>query len=726
MKKNLLFSIAVCLTSAIPTSAQNVQPTEICGQMPHLKEMKAKDNTLEKRMSDYETILQQWITNKESSTAKESEVVITVPVCVHVLYNTVSQNITDNQVKSQVQVLNEDFGRTNPDANQTPAPWVSIAANTNVQFCLAQRDPSGNPSTGIERRQTSIPSFSANDAMKYYSQGGLDIWDPSKYLNIWVVSFGGSGLLGYGEFPTSTLSATFGVVIDYNVFGSNYTTWGSFPLYAQYDRGRTTTHEFSHCFNLFHIWGDDGTACTGSDLCNDTPNQGGPTSGCFTFPHVDGCTTSGNGIMYMNYMDYSVDGCKNLFTNNQKNRINAVLNSSPYNTLATSNGCTPVVLVSNDAGIPTVTTPNGNVCNLTFAPIVNLKNWGNNALTSCKINYKVDNNAISIYNWSGNLASLAISPVTLPNVTTTAGAHTFTCYTTLPNNIADGNPANDQTITNFTVYAGGGNLPLVEGFENVTFPPNNWALYNPDNGVSWARTTGAAKTGTASMWFNSIAYTCNGCIDIMTTPDLNFTSVTAPQMTFQVAYRMLSDPSQSPNWSDTLELDLTTDCGTTWNQIYKKYSTNLTTIVPTFSTVAFVPTQNDWRLESINLSSYSAATNVFIRFKVTSDYENNMYVDDINIFGNPTGVTTANFSDNIHLYPNPTDGTLYLSADFTKAENLKVFIYNVVGEEVGRVISNNTLGGAMTLDLHTMTNGVYFVRVSTDTQTFTQKVVLNK
>lgn len=95
-------------------------------------------------------------------------------------------------------------------------------------------------------------------------------------------------------------------------------------LRFQYDLGRTTTHEVGHWLNLFHIWGDDGTACSGSDQCDDTPNQGGANqSNCPGFPHLS-CDNTPNGDMFMNYMDYTVDGCKNTYTQGQTNRMRAI------------------------------------------------------------------------------------------------------------------------------------------------------------------------------------------------------------------------------------------------------------------------------------------------------------------------------------------------------------------------------------------------------------------
>jgi len=188
-----------------------------CGTMDHETFLNQQDPARAANRQAYEQATQAYIAANQNAMTTQS--VMTIPVVVHLLWKTAAQNITDQQIQSQITVLNQDFGRTNPDASNTPAAFVPVAANTTIQFCLAQRDPNGLATTGIERFNTSVTSWSANDNMKHTATGGLNAWDPTRYLNIWVCNLGG-GLLGYGEFPTSTVSQTFGVVILYSAFGS--------------------------------------------------------------------------------------------------------------------------------------------------------------------------------------------------------------------------------------------------------------------------------------------------------------------------------------------------------------------------------------------------------------------------------------------------------------------------------------------------------------------------
>jgi Pregnancy-associated plasma protein-A len=242
--------------------------------------------------------------------------VVHVPCVFHVVWRTAAQNISDEQIDSQITVLNQDFRGANPDVAQVPEVWQDLIGDARVEFHRATEDPQGNPTNGITRTQTSKRSFSANDAVKFAARGGVDAWPTDSYLNIWVCQLGG-GLLGYAQFPGGP-AATDGVVITYTGFGTTGTAAAPFNL------GRTATHEIGHWFNLYHIWGDDGTGCSGSDEVDDTPNQAVDNQGCPGFPHIT-CENGPNGDMFMNYMDYTDDACMFMFTQGQVDRMEACL-----------------------------------------------------------------------------------------------------------------------------------------------------------------------------------------------------------------------------------------------------------------------------------------------------------------------------------------------------------------------------------------------------------------
>ncbi len=255
--------------------------------------------------------------------------VLTIPVVVHVVHKNSTEDVSNAQIQSQLDVLNADYRKLNADFNQTPAVFQGAGGDMTIEFCLASVDPNGNPTSGITRTATTTQSFSQGLEPKSTQNGGIENWDPERYLNMWVCDLGGN-LLGYATFPTdlATEPELDGVVIDYAYFGNMGTAT------APFDKGRTATHEVGHWLNLRHIWGDN---FCGDDFVNDTPTQQESNGGCPSFPHVT-CTNGPDGDMFMNYMDYVDDACMFLFTNGQKTRVDATF-ANLRTQLASSGGC---------------------------------------------------------------------------------------------------------------------------------------------------------------------------------------------------------------------------------------------------------------------------------------------------------------------------------------------------------------------------------------------------
>jgi hypothetical protein len=304
----------------------NLNSKKNCGTMEFNNVQMERYPEFKMNREEIEKFTKEYVLNENRS-------VVTIPVVFHVVYNTTEQNISDAQLMSQLDILNKDFNKLNSDTINTPGPFKPLAANVQVQFCLAQRDPGGNATTGITRTMTSITEFTAEDTSIYYSSlGGKDIWNRDKYLNIYSCKLAGT-LLGYAQFPGGNLK-TDGVVIGYNYMGNTGTVQPPNNL------GRTASHEVGHWLNLFHIWGDE-PGCAQDDEVADTPLQGMESSGCPTFPMTDACSPNAPGIMFMNYMDYSDDNCMNMFSIGQSTRMNAAL-SGPRASLITSDGCSSV------------------------------------------------------------------------------------------------------------------------------------------------------------------------------------------------------------------------------------------------------------------------------------------------------------------------------------------------------------------------------------------------
>ncbi len=281
---------------------------------------------------------EQWMRNSNNSLLRQASsvfavggTVCTIPVVVHVIDGPIS--VSDAQVQSQIDVLNEDFRRMNADAANTPADFLGVAADVEIEFALATVDPDGNPTNGINRYDGGQTSYSIADMES--SVKPATIWHPDFYFNIWCAPLQG-GLLGYAQFPSSSTlpgfdddegpSYTDGIVSRDFTFGSGGSAQAPFNL------GRTTTHEAGHFFGLRHNGGDGG--CGADDFCADTPTQNGQnnnTEDDCSYPADNDCDDGPGDLpdQFMNYMDYSDDACMNLFTQDQKARMEVVMSLSP-------------------------------------------------------------------------------------------------------------------------------------------------------------------------------------------------------------------------------------------------------------------------------------------------------------------------------------------------------------------------------------------------------------
>ena len=328
MKKQLhtlFFVLLFCppfFTATI--NAQTAQRT--CYSHIALQQQLAQDPQMQERLTNIERFTTQF-TSKTVETRGKNAIVI--PVIVHVIYRNATENISENQIRSQIDVLNKDYNKENIDLNKVPTEFAGLVADCDIRFQLAARTPEGIATNGIVRHATTHGDWGGSDDIKRPAKGGFAPWDASKYLNIYVATLGG-GILGYASFPGAAATND-GIVIDPSVFGTTGTARKPFNL------GRTCVHEVGHWLNLFHIWGDSDC---GDDHCNDTPAQKDAHFGNVTSPQYSNCNGTTTRDMSMNFMDYVNDEAMQMFTGNQKARMQAVLNGV-RSTLLTSDGCVP-------------------------------------------------------------------------------------------------------------------------------------------------------------------------------------------------------------------------------------------------------------------------------------------------------------------------------------------------------------------------------------------------
>lgn len=331
----LTFIIFICLTGTLAAQQYKCGAAAILLKKPELKLV----------IEDQPTPSQK--TTQPASTDHSQRYAI--PVVFHIL-------LTDKQIAqiggeegirsridSQMKIINEDFNRENADSTLIPAPFKPFYGNGNIRFALARTTPAGAPTEGYQIKTVKTNGFELYDnfgsgvgftGSKYVAAGGLDAWDPTAYINIWVlypVENGAPSRLAGLTIPPSYVGARYGIPLEEQGITLHYGAFGKRRSVGEYyvagaTLGRTLTHELGHFFNLRHVWGDDDGACPGQpggedDGIADTPPQGRETYGDPRFPLFDSCTTTGNGIMFMNFMDYTNDRSKYMFTTEQVARM---------------------------------------------------------------------------------------------------------------------------------------------------------------------------------------------------------------------------------------------------------------------------------------------------------------------------------------------------------------------------------------------------------------------
>ncbi len=264
----------------------------------------------------------------------DDDSLIRIPTVVHVIYRDSSTMLMDSDVFAQIELINRDYRHLNEDQDSTPGLFRDLAADCRIEFCLASWDPDGNPTNGVTRIKTEIEEIGLSDQYYQSAFGGLDGWDPARYLNIWVCEISEFGdIAGFASGPEQVLTSNDGVIIDYRYFGS-----GELAV-APYNRGRTLTHEIGHWLGLNHLWGSQ-PGCNTDDGIDDTPRQFDRYRGCPDFPQL----SCGSSDMFMNFMDLTDDACMNLFTEGQKE----VMRNNLFTTrtlLRSSEACSQSTLV---------------------------------------------------------------------------------------------------------------------------------------------------------------------------------------------------------------------------------------------------------------------------------------------------------------------------------------------------------------------------------------------
>lgn len=575
-----------------------------------------------------------WITQKrEAKNGRASSTEpYTIPIVVHVIHKGESpgagSNISDQQILSQIAVLNEDFNRTNTDASATPTEFVGVASSLNVKFVLATMDPSGDATNGIVRVKGSKTVWATADES---SLKATSYWPAEDYLNIWVTDLSAT-LLGYAQFPVSDLDGlesavdnrlTDGVVIDYTVFGS--IDDGAFTLATNFKKGRTATHEVGHFLGLRHIWGDDNGSCSGNgDYVADTPNQGNSTSGCPSHPQTS-CSVH---TMFQNYMDYTNDDCMNLFTAGQIERMITVLENSPRRvSLLSSSGTSDPSPVENDLAISRIASPSASECVGEIIPEIILTNKGSNTVVNVSIQ-TLFNELAGHYeiNFPVPLAPGDSTRLSLDAVALQEGENTFTVEIVKANGVLDARALNNtlqmDIYSPFTAV-----LPYREEMNSI---PSTWRQEGTSE-LRWQTVTTERNESTnKSLYLECFNSSSSPESLVLLSPIFDLSDRSNPHAMFDVSYAQSSTQD-----ADGLLVYVLTDCNAVvanGTRVYGKVGSELATSEVTTS--SFMPSsENDWRHEVIDLSSF-AGQSIRLAFVGVNDGGNNIYLDDFAIADN--------------------------------------------------------------------------------------------
>ena len=363
------------------------------------------------------------------------------------------------------------------------------------------------------------------------------------------------------------------------------------------------------------------------------------------------------------------------------------------------------------------------LCSNTFSVTASIKNNGLDTLTSLYINYQLDAGMVTTYSWSGSLATDTTTNFPI-NLTPTAGTHTITVYTSLPNGSADENPNNDKQTIPFFVEGAATPAPVLQAFQGGTFPPANWGLHNKNVGVSsfWEHSqSGAGGYGASTLSAKYPFYTNPrmGDVDEMYVQPIDLTTITSPQLRFDYAYNFVY---QSPlEYDDTLAVLVSSDCGAIWNRIFYEGGHALTTVALADTGIygAFAPTSTQWETAYLDLSAYSSDNNVLIKFSAINGYGSYLYLDNINIVTSTTGIKQVTGSnEQVAVYPNPSNGSFVIEPSSNTKQTMQVY------DVTGKLVLSQTIIGKTTIDAGTLNEGIYNISLHSNEGIINKRVVI--
>lgn len=617
-----------------------------------------------------------------------------IPVVFHVIHNYGAENISDAQIHDAIAVFNRNFRKLNPDTVDIIQPFKSIAADCEIELRIAQLDPDGNCTSGINRIASPL-TFIGDHQVK-----NLIHWDPKKYLNVYICNTA-AGLAGHALLPQAadTIPQWDGIVMAHNSVGSIGT--------ANPTRSVVLSHEVGHYLSLEHIWGGnnvpnyyylpcaDAGNCAFDDGVADTPN----TIGWQTC-NLNGASCGNIVDNVQNFMDYAY--CPKMFTEGQKTRMHACLND----TIADRNNLwSPANLIA------TGTDGTNYLCGADFAADRTIICEGETVTF-----YDNSFHGITQRNWTfngGNASSTTDSIVTVTY--NTAGVYDVSIIA------GNGVSTVDTLKTNYitVVPSNGVVTPLLEDFESTTsIPSTEWMIGNPQGDAGFELTTNAASSGSKSV-FIDLNNVPNGYVDELYSRTFDVSSLNPIRVSFRYAFNNNGTVANA----NVLKFSVSSDCGNTWIVRKQIGSSNINTAIPGSSTGLYIPAPTDW-VETVvtNITNSYQVNDFRIKFTYDNVDGNALYIDDINI--SPTAAIDELFAFEFAVFPNPSNGSLHLQID--RSDNYSFTITDLNGRLIKAGSQYFSLGNNE-LELGNLSNGMYHLTLkSKDGFNSTQRVVIIK
>ncbi|MDU0370025.1 M43 family zinc metalloprotease [Hymenobacter endophyticus] len=710
MGKKLLLSLfwvlAFSCLYSVPVGAQARRSAGICG-FDSLQQILFRRNPGSEQA--YRAFLQQsnelaQQTSFRNATAARTPPDITVPVVVHIIHTGTANNITDAQVLDAIRIANEDYSKTNSDTADVIPAFRAIHANIGFRFRLAQRDPSGNCTTGITRTYSTQTLVGDNNVKN------LIRWDPNRYLNVWVCeNANGSG--GYAYLPCTGSYGLDGIVVRNAQFGSIGTS-ANRPERAR----RTFTHEIAHYFGVPHTWGNSNTAglpsnCGIDDGILDTPNTiGSSTTVCDLADAPCGVLAN-----VQNHMDYAQ--CTKMFTLGQRAVMRNSLNLSCRSQLVSvanlqftgtndgyqSGPCPPVAQLSASTQVFCA----GGTTRFTDFTSVSpdaayQRRWvfvGGEPATSTEAAPTVRYSTPGLY------------PVSL-SVTTAAGTSTTTRLQFI------------QVLSAASVRP----LPLQESFENPAFMENNtaWQLTSSAGAPTptWERqTTATPSHGQASLVVRNADIPA-GTGSYLHVPALDVAALAGPlTMQFDYAYARRTAVA-----SEALSVTFSTDCGANWSYPLTLSTEELNTqgskLLPAFAPASAA----DWRTYSLALpAAFVQAGDAFrIRLYALSGGGNSLYLDNFRLSGTITPNRAA-IERSVRVFPNPATHETTVAFQLPVTARVQIQVVDMLGRPLSSLPSTTYGAGLHQVPLpnaHHLSPGVYVVQLRLNNDVFQSRLLV--